>query len=185
MLQTGASNNLNVHGEPRHRRFHGSARFRFFHTFQTEYFRATAARKYLVSPRIADCAPGLAAGFDSFTVSRRNISAYGAKMSRLSAIATRNAADLGGATFPASLPESITRRRSKPGKKSAGGNISEPKQNSRKDPKHQSAQSGQHERRPNPKRQRLSQLHSFARLVHVHHHHDAQIVVSSHSAVDQ
>src|SRR5581483_4814183 len=71
MLQTGASNNLNVHGEPRHRRFHGSARFRFFHTFQTEYFRATAARKYLVSPRIADCAPGLAAGFDSFTLSRR------------------------------------------------------------------------------------------------------------------
>src|SRR5581483_6464652 len=38
---------------------------------QTEYFRATAARKYLVSPRIADCAPGLAAGFDSFTVSIR------------------------------------------------------------------------------------------------------------------
>src|SRR5581483_4948518 len=36
---------------------------------QTEYFRANAARKYLVSPRIADCAPGLAAGFDSFTVS--------------------------------------------------------------------------------------------------------------------
>src|SRR5581483_6314915 len=36
---------------------------------QTESFRATAARKYLVSLRIADCAPGLAAGFDSFTVS--------------------------------------------------------------------------------------------------------------------
>src|SRR5581483_744339 len=32
-------------------------------------FPRNAARKCLVSPRIADCAPGLAAGFDSFTVS--------------------------------------------------------------------------------------------------------------------
>src|SRR5581483_4324328 len=46
---------------------------------QTEYFRATAARKYLVSPRIADCAPGLAAGFDSFSFQTEHFRANAAR----------------------------------------------------------------------------------------------------------